>query len=264
MGELIFIGLGLYDERDISLNGLETARDCDILFAEFYTSKLTGTTISQIESLIGRKITILNREEMEKGDIIIEAAKENKVGVLVAGDPMTATTHMALRMSAKQEGLNIRIVHGTSIITSAPALSGLHIYKFGSIASLPFPKKGYFPTSPYDIIKLNLDCGLHTLILLDIDEEVGKLMRANEALKILLDMESEKKEGIISGNTLVCVLGSVGSKRPVVRADYLNELLKEDFGEGLNCLIIPGKLHFTEVEALVELAGAPKAILARV
>lgn len=264
MGVLIFIGLGLYDERDISLNGLEAARACDILFAEFYTAKLTGTTMSQIESLIGRKITILNRKEMEKGDIIIEAAKENKVGVLVAGDPMTATTHMALRTSAKQEGLKTRVIHGASIITSAPALSGLHIYKFGRTAGLPFPKEGYFPTSPYDIIKLNLECGFHTLILLDIDEEAGNYMRANEALKILLDMESEKKEGIISGDTLVCILGSVGSKKPVVRAGYLNELLSEDFGEGLNCLIIPGKLHFTEAEALVEFAGAPRVILDRV
>ncbi|MEE9151334.1 MAG: diphthine synthase [Thermoplasmata archaeon] len=264
MGELIFIGLGLYDENDITLNGLDAAKGCDTLFAEFYTAKLTGTTKTRIESLIGKSIRVLKREEMEKGDTIIEAAKGNRVGVLVAGDPMTATTHMSLRLKAKQNGIKTRLIHGASIITSAPALSGLHIYKFGKTTSLPFPKEKYFPTSPYDVVKRNLGNELHSLILLDIDEKAEKYMRANEGLRLLLDMEEDRKEGVISQDTLMCVLGSVGSEKPVVRAGYLNDLIEEDFGKGLHCLIIPGKLHFMEAEALVEFAGAPKEILLNV
>ncbi len=38
MGELVFVGLGLYDENDISLRGLEEIREADAVFAEFYTS----------------------------------------------------------------------------------------------------------------------------------------------------------------------------------------------------------------------------------
>ena len=34
-----------------------------------------------------------------------------------------------------------------------------------------------------------------------------------------------------------------------------------DFGEGLHSLIIPGKLHFMEAEALVEFGGAPEEII---
>ncbi|UCE73669.1 MAG: diphthine synthase [Methanomassiliicoccales archaeon] len=261
MGELIFIGLGLYDENDVSLNGLDIAKECDILYTEFYTAKLTGTTLDKIQNLIDKKIKVLSREEMEKGDIIIDAAKQSRVGVLVAGDPMTATTHLSLRLRGKQNGINTRLVHGASIITAAPALAGLHIYKFGRTASLPFPKEKYFPTSPYDMVKKNLENELHTLILLDIDEQAQKFMRANSGLRLLLDMEDERREGVITKDTLVCVLGGVGSKNPVIRADYLNELLEEEFGEGLHCLIIPAKLHFMEAEALFEFAGAPREIL---
>ena len=263
MGEIVFIGLGLYDEKDISLKGLEVVKSCNVLFAEFYTANLTGTTKVKIEEFMGKSIEILNREEMEKGDKVIEAAKENKVGVLVSGDPMTATTHLSLRLRAKQEGIKTSIIPGASIITSAPALSGLHIYKFGKTTSLPFPKEGYFPTSPYDVVKKNLENDLHTLILLDIDEHAQKQMRANEGLRLLLEMEKERKEGVISADIFVCVLGSIGSEEPVVKAGYLKDLLDKDFGEGLHCLIIPAKLHFMEAEALVEFGGAPKEILGK-
>lgn len=261
MGEITFIGLGLFDEKDISVKGLETAKGCDILFAEFYTARLAGTTIAEIEELVGKKIEVLDRERFENGDEIINAALKNKVGVLVAGDPMTATTHVSLRLRAKAEGINTRIIHGASILSSAPGLCGLHIYKFGKTASLPFPKENYFPTSPYDIIKENLVHGMHSLVLLDIDELQEKYMRAGEALKLLLKIEEERGEGVVRDDTLVCVLGSVGSEDPVVRAGYLKDLLNEDFGEGLHSLIIPGKMHFMEAEALVELAKAPMEII---
>ena len=50
MDELAFIGLGLFDEKDITLKGLDAARDADIVFAEFYTSSLRGTTRETMDS----------------------------------------------------------------------------------------------------------------------------------------------------------------------------------------------------------------------
>jgi diphthine synthase len=261
MGEIVFIGLGLYDERDISLKGLEEAKGCDVLFAEFYTAKLSGTSVPELERMVGKSIDVLDREQFEKGDVIIQAAMDGKVGVLVAGDPMSATTHVSLRLRAKEERIKTRIIPGASIVTSAPGLCGLHIYKFGKIASLPFPQEGYFPTSPYDIITENQKKGMHTLVLLDIDKDNEKYMGGGEAMSLLMKMEEEKGAGVIKEDTLVCVLARVGSEDPLYRAGFLKDLVKEDFGEGLHCLIIPGKLHFMEAEALVELGGAPRKIL---
>ncbi|MEM4293618.1 MAG: diphthine synthase, partial [Thermoplasmata archaeon] len=64
---LTFVGLGLYDELDISLRGLEAVKTADVVFAEFYTSVLVGTTIEKLEQLYGKKVNLLSREEIEEG-----------------------------------------------------------------------------------------------------------------------------------------------------------------------------------------------------
>src|SRR4030042_1362720 len=97
-GQLIFIGLGLYDENDITLKGLQEIQNCDAVYAEFYTSKLSGTTQKKIEKTIGKKIQILPREEVEKASLILDRAEKEHVCLLVGGDPMMATTHIDLRL----------------------------------------------------------------------------------------------------------------------------------------------------------------------
>jgi diphthine synthase len=42
---LFFVGLGLYDEKDVSLKGLEAVRSADMVYAEFYTSRLMGASL---------------------------------------------------------------------------------------------------------------------------------------------------------------------------------------------------------------------------
>ncbi len=42
---LTFVGLGLYDERSVTVAGRDAIRDADRVFAEFYTSRLIGTDI---------------------------------------------------------------------------------------------------------------------------------------------------------------------------------------------------------------------------
>ena len=93
-GSLTFVGLGLYDENDVSLKGLEEVKKCDKVFAEFYTAKLVGTDISKLEKRFGKKIKVLNREETEKGDIVLNSAVNENVVFLICGDSMTATTHV--------------------------------------------------------------------------------------------------------------------------------------------------------------------------
>ena len=70
MTNLTLIGLGLHDEKGISLQGLEEAKKATYVFAEFYTAKLFGTDIKKIEQTIGKTIEILAREETEKGQAL--------------------------------------------------------------------------------------------------------------------------------------------------------------------------------------------------
>ena len=240
------IGLGLWNEKSVSIEALEEAKDCDILYAEFYTSRLMGLkNISELEKQIGREIKVLGREEFEGGTKrFLQEAKIKKVGILVGGDALTATTHIDLLIEAKKSKIGARIVHGSSIYTAAAGLSGLQIYKFGRATSIPFFKA----ESPYDILAENKKNGLHALIFLDIQEK--KLMTANEAMKILLDIEKKKRKKVFTENTELVVIARAGSENPLVKFGKVKDLIGENFGAPMHVLIVPGKLHFKEREYL--------------
>jgi len=252
---LTFVGLGLYDVEDLTLRGKKAIEEADIVFAEFYTSRLVGMDIDELEKALEKEIKLLSREEVEDGKIIMENAADKNVVLLVAGDPMIATTHVSLRIMAEEKGIKTRVIHNASIISAAPGLLGLQNYKFGRTVSLPFPQENYFPTSAYDFIYENFSRGLHTLILLDINP---RPMTANEAMQILLDMEREKGKGLFHENTLIAVIARAGAPDCLVRAGHLRELIREDFGPPLHSLVLLGKLHFAEEEALEKLARARK------
>lgn len=256
-GTLTFIGLGLYDEKDISLKGLEEIKKCDKVYAEFYTAKLTGTDIKKIEKTIGKPIEILSRVETEKGEKILDSAISKNVVFLTAGDPMTATTHVDLRLRAIKNKVKTKVVHGSSIITAVSGLLGLQNYKFGRTTTLAYPEKNYFPTSPYNIIKENKEMGLHTLVLLDIQEDKNRYMTANEGIKLLLKMEEKHKEGLFNKDSILCVVARAGSDNPVTIAGTINDIIDIDYGPPLHSLVMPGKLHFMEIEALQMLAQLP-------
>ncbi|MFQ5907219.1 MAG: diphthine synthase [Thermoplasmata archaeon] len=258
MGELVFIGLGLHDERDLTVRAREEARSCDALFAEFYTSRLTGSSVKQLETVLHKEIRVLGRDEVEKGDLVLEAATRERVGFLAAGDAMAATTHVDLRLRAHRLGIPTRIVPGVSALTAAAGALGLQHYKFGRTTTLPLREAGFAPTSPYEVVVANLEVGLHTLALLDLKED--RLMAPWEGLEYLLETEEHVGEGTLGPETLACIAGSLGSSNPTPRADRVEALLTADPGPPLHVIVIPGKLHFMEVEALVAFAGLPESV----
>jgi diphthine synthase len=260
MGELIFVGLGLRIE-DMSISALSLARRCDRLYAEFYTSSLPDDEKETLEAVIGKEVTVLSRRQVEEDHEIIESAREERVAFLTAGDPMSATTHVELRVRAEGEGIKTSIVHGVSIFTACASALGLQPYKFGRTVTLPFPEPGYSPTSPYGNLIENKERGLHSLVLLDIREEEKRYMSSKEALQWLLDAEERNGKGLIDDHTLICLTARVGAPDQQLRAGYPMSLLREEMGGPLHTLVLPGKLHFMEARSLVTFAGAPQDIL---
>jgi diphthine synthase len=256
-GRLVFVGLGLYDETDMSLKGLEELKQCDTIFAEFYTTKLGKFDKKTFEKQIGKEILVLSREETEKGDKIIEAATQKSVAFLTGGDPMIATTHVDLRLRAIKKGIFTKIIHSSSIATAVPGLLGLQNYKFGRTTTLAFAEKDYFPTSPYTVIHDNKKMGLHSLILLDIQAEKNHYMTANEGFELLLKMEKKLRKRLITDDTLACVVARAGAPNSMVVANTVHHLKTMDFGPPLHTIVIPGKLHFMEIEALELCADLP-------
>jgi diphthine synthase len=95
---------------------------------------------------------------------------------------------------------------------------------------------------------------------LDIKAEEQRYLTVKEALQTLLEIEKQKKEQIITPRTLVVGVARAGSPEPAVKADYIEEIMKHNFGAPPHTLIVPGKLHFMEAEALITLADAHEEV----
>jgi len=262
MGELAFVGLGLNQETDISLKGLEKAKKADVVFAEFYTSLMPELSIRKLEELIGKRIQVVSRHDLEEeeGKKILKEAEKGMAVLLVPGDPLIATTHVDLRIRAHKKGIRTSVVHGASIVSAVIGLSGLQNYKFGRSVTIPFADADTAVETPYNVIAQNKKAGLHTLCFLDIRAEEKKYMTIKEGLQTLWALERRKRQGVIIANTLAVGVARAGSENPTVKAGFVRELLKFDFGKPPHSIVFPGKLHFVEAEALITLANAPKQV----
>ena len=85
---LYLIGLGLGDEKDVTVKGHEAIKACDLVFLEAYTSIL-GVPKERLEETYGTEIQFAYRETVEsESEKILEPAKAGKkVALLVVGDP---------------------------------------------------------------------------------------------------------------------------------------------------------------------------------
>ncbi len=257
MKELVFVGLGLNDEKGITLKGIEETKSADSVFMETYTSRMPDFSMERFEALIGKKVQVVTRQilEEENGKLILDAAKKGKAIFLVPGDPFIATTHVTLRIDAEKQNIKTRVIHGISIMSAIVSLSGLHNYKFGKTVTVPFQEN--FSETPYNTIAQNKKLGLHTLCLLDLKEPENRYLSINQAIKSLLTVEEKKQSKIITANTIAVGIARAGSNDPKVKAGFVKELVDFDFGEPPYTLIFPGDLHFMEADALIAFASAP-------
>mgnify|MGYP001565262540 FL=1 len=230
---LTLIGLGLNDEKDISVKGLERVKKADIVYLENYTSKLQCSKES-LEKLYGKEIQLVEREVVENATAILSQAAYNNIVLLIVGDVFSATTHIALYKEAKEKGIEVRVIHNASIL-NAVGITGLELYKFGKTTSVPFHES----ETAFKVIKENAP--LHTLCLLDLVPSENKFMEAVEAIEKL-------KNSGFDTNTKVLVCAQLGSDAPIILyTEAKNVKALQKFPQ---CLIIPGELHFMEKEML--------------
>ena len=254
---LFFIGLGLYDEKDISVKGLEAVRKADKVYAEFYTSRLISASAEDLERFYGKKIHLLSRSDVEVDPSWLKEALQLNVAFLVGGDPMVSTTHLDLRLRALKLGIETKVIHSSSIVTAVSGATGLQNYRFGRSTTIPFDYnvrgKRIVPETPYLVLKENLQRNLHTMLFLDIQDT--RYMTVNQGAELLLEMEQTAGDRILK-SSLVVGIARAGSDDAIVKADFIENMKSYDFGSPLHILIVPAKLHFMEAQALVALAGA--------
>ena len=234
------VGVGLNDERDISVKGLELVKKADIVYLESYTSTL-NVPVEKLEDFYGKRVIVAERDMVEnKVQIILGEAKEKNVAFLVIGDVFAATTHTGILLDAKKEGIEVEIVHNASIF-NALSDTGLFLYQFGKITSIPFGNTDV--KTPVNVFTDNYEKGYHTLFLLDLDPKNDKFMKVSEAAKYLMD------NGVDS-ELLTVGCSRMGGIDSDIKVRKLKEFLDCEFNKFPQCLVIPGKMHFIEEEAL--------------
>lgn len=266
---LYIIGLGLHDEKDITVRGLEIVRSCDSIFLEMYTSVLASVPTERLEAFYGKSVTVADRGmcENDADELIIEPAKEKDIAFLVVGDPVCATTHTDLVLRAKEVGVEVEMIHNASIMGAAGAC-GLQLYNYGQTVSIPFFDENWRPTSFYPKIQYNRAGGMHTLCLLDIKVKEPdfkammkgrteflppRFMTVNCAAEQLLEAEEKHGEGAYDGKKTLCVgMARMGQPTQKIIAGTLEELTTADFGGPLHAMVICGHLHDLELDIVKE------------
>lgn len=233
---LYIIGLGL-NERSMTKEGLDALSKCKRIYLEEYTVDFPYTK-HQLEEILNKKIVSANREKVENLSLVDEAQKLN-VALLVYGSPLTATTHITLVDECRASGIKYKLIYNASIF-DAVAETGLSLYKFGKVASMPAWKKSFEPTSFMKIVEDNMSIEAHSLILIDIglpfDKALDQLKKAATEYKIPLK------------RLVVCQAMGTGNRKVLFRP--LREMEEYDGVKSPYCIILPSKLHFVEKEVL--------------
>jgi len=235
---LYIIGLGL-NVDGISTFGFNTVKKCKKVYLENYTVDFPYSE-GELQEVIDKKLIQADREFIESFEILDEAVKMD-VALLVYGSPLTATTHISLVEEAKASGVRCKVIYSASVI-DAVAETGLQVYKFGKIASMPAwqKDKNFIPDSFMEIVKENKSIHAHTLILCDIGLDF------QDALKQL--ERSAENHNIKLKKIILCQ--ALGTRNQRISYKTISDLKEFEEVNKPYSIIIPGKLHFLESEIL--------------
>src|SRR6267378_2219411 len=227
---LWFVGLGISGPDGIGLDTLQILKKADIVFFEVFTSPIPQPELLKIKKMVKGEFKTAARWMVEDGKMILKDAKKKNVVLLSYGDPYIATTHIELRTRAILEKIKTKTIHAASAITSLVGECGLHYYKVGKPVTMMNEKQS-IPSVYYTIYE-NLIAGSHTIIILEYNNDKKFFLDPKDALSNLLLAEKEQKR--VAGK--------------------LSMLKNIDFGKPPHSIIIPGRMHFTEFDALKVLA----------
>ena len=244
---LWFIGLGISGFRSIPNQALEVLEKADVVYLEQFTSPISKSDLVKIKNATKAEFREAKRWLVEDGNEILEAAKKNKVVLLSYGDPYIATTHIELRTRAIEEKIKTYTIHGSSSLTSMIGECGLHFYKIGRIATIMSEMS---LETPYYVIYKNIIEGNHTILLLEYNQDKEFFLDPKNALKDLLETEKGQRRNVIGSSTFAIVASRIGLRNQKIISGKISSLIKNEFGKPPHTIIIPGRLHFTESDAL--------------
>ena len=250
---LWFVGLGISGFKSIPSEGLDILSKADIVYLEQFTSPIEKSDFDKIKNITKGEFKPAKRWLVEDGNEILQNAKKKKVVLLSYGDPYIATTHIELRTRAIKEKIKTYSIHASSSLTSMIGECGLHFYKIGRIATIMSEMKSL--TTPYYLIYKNIIEGNHTVLLLEYNQDKDFFLDPKDALNGLLETEKGQRRNVIRSSTFAIIASRIGFKNQLIISGKISSLMRKDFGKPPHTVIIPGRLHFTESDALKILGG---------
>ena len=245
---LWFIGLGISGSKSIPNEAIDILAKSDIVYLEQFTSPISKSELAKIKKMTKGEFKPVKRWHVEDGNEIIQNAKKKKVVLLSYGDPYIATTHIELRTRAIEEKIKTGTIHASSSLTSMIGECGLHFYKIGRVATIMSEMKSL--TTPYYVVYKNIIEGNHTVLLLEYNQDKNFFLDPKDALIGLLETEKGQKRNVINKSTYAIVASRIGFKDQAIVSGKISSLNKKDFGNPPHTVIITGRLHFTESDAL--------------
>ena len=245
---LWFVGLGISGLDGISANAIQVLKKADMTYFEVFTSPIGKSELAKIKKLVKGKLTVAPRWMVEDGKAILLLAKKKNVVLLAYGDPYVATTHVELRTRAEQDKIKTKTIHGASAITSLIGECGLHHYKIGRPVTIM--RESLSLNTVYYTIYENMVKGSHSLLILEFDNSSNFFLDPKDALASLLETEKGQKRNVIDQSTFAIVASRIGVKNQKIISGKISTLIKTDFGKPPHTIIIPGRLHFTEHDAI--------------
>jgi len=245
---LWFVGLGISGTQSIPIEVVKIIQEADFVYLEAFTSPISKQHEDEIKNMVNGSFKIAKRWLVEDGQEILKTSKSSTAVLLSYGDPYVATTHIELRTRAKLENIETDTIHSASAITSMVGEAGLQFYKVGRMVTIMNEKKSTI--TPYTAIFKNLTQGLHSIILLEYNHDENYFLDPKDAISNLLDVEKEQKRNVLNNDTFAIIASRIGFKTQKIISGKFSNLLKVDFGEPPHSIIITGKLHFTESDAI--------------
>ena len=245
---LWFVGLGISGTKSIPIEVEKIIQEADFVYLEAFTSPISQIHEEEIKNMVSGSFKNAKRWLVEDGQEILKTSKSSTVVLLSYGDPYVATTHIELRTRAKLENIETNTIHSASVITSMIGEAGLQFYKIGRIMTIMNEKKSTM--TPYNTIFKNLTDGLHSVILLEYNQDKNYFLDPKNAISNLLYIEREQKRDVLTDDTFAIVASRIGFETQKIISGKLGNLLKIDFGEPPHSIIVTGKLHFTESDAI--------------
>jgi len=235
------VGVGLVPEH-ITKEAVEAIKRCERVLLDVYTVPVQEDQIGELEKIAGKKMERAERKVLEDGAAeLVEEAREKDVAVVTFGDPLAATTHVALTLTAEKKGVSWKYVPGVSVLTYVPSRLGLEHYKFGWTVTVP--EQWAHAPSFYERIRGNLKRRMHTLVLLDVGSGAMSIVEGLEALL-------HWAERLGRGWDKVVGVARAGHRDEKIVYGYPEELMETEWPEPPHSIVVPGKLHPVEEEAL--------------